>query len=52
MEKFECVICGDVVVGFGNNPSPVSDELEAKCCEACNTKVVLPARLKEIHDKY
>ena len=42
---FRCVICGDTVVGFGNNPQPISDVGE--CCDACNLTKVIPARLKE-----
>jgi hypothetical protein len=32
--------------GFGNNPMPVIDNVEARCCDKCNMEVVLQARLK------
>lgn len=44
IEKKKCVICGKEFEGYGNNASPVKDGL---CCDECNTKVVIPARLKD-----
>ena len=40
---FVCCICGEESEGYGNNPSPVKEEGE--CCDACNRKFVIPARL-------
>jgi hypothetical protein len=34
----DCVLCGDVVDGFGNNPYPLADG--GKCCDSCNMDVV------------
>lgn len=46
---FVCCICGEESEGYGNNPSPVKEEGE--CCDACNRKFVIPARLGfEIED--
>jgi hypothetical protein len=39
-----CIICGEKIEGYGNNPAPVSDKGE--CCDACNMKFVIPARLE------
>jgi len=42
-----CCICGKKFRGYGNNPYPaVKDEEGAVCCDSCNRKVVIPARLK------
>lgn len=42
--KEKCVLCGKEIEGYGNNPAPLADE--GKCCDSCNTKRVIPARLK------
>lgn len=39
-----CIICGEEFEGYGNNPAPVSEE--GRCCDACNLKFVIPARLE------
>lgn len=47
MEKKKCCICGKEFEGWGNDPYPVKNERE--CCDECNYKYVLPARLNEIN---
>lgn len=42
--KETCVLCGKHIDGYGNNPAPLADE--GKCCDSCNSKRVIPARLK------
>lgn len=44
-EKKKCVICGKEFEGYGNNAQPVKDGL---CCDECNQKEVIPARLKQV----
>lgn len=34
----DCVLCGEVCSGYGNNPHPLADG--GKCCDACNMDVV------------
>ena len=47
--EFVCCICGEESEGYGNNPAPVKES--GKCCDACNRKFVIPARLNiEIED--
>lgn len=46
-DNFVCCICGEEIEGYGNNPDPVKKE--GKCCDACNTKFVIPARLEVIN---
>lgn len=41
-----CCICGEEIEGYGNNPAPYKEE--GKCCDACNLKFVIPARLEQI----
>ena len=43
-DKETCVLCGKHIDGYGNNPAPLADE--GKCCDSCNSKRVIPARLK------
>lgn len=44
-----CCICGEPIEGYGNNPSPYKHE--GRCCDACNSKFVIPARLAELNNK-
>ena len=41
-----CCICGEPLEGQGNNPEPYRHE--GRCCDACNIKFVLPARMEEL----
>ena len=38
----ECSICGVSYTGWGNNAAP----FPGRCCNECNSDLVLPARLK------
>lgn len=40
----KCSICGKPFDGFGNNPEPVKPYRD-RCCDDCNTDVVLPLRI-------
>lgn len=42
-ETHNCVICGDPFTGYGNNPHPV--KFTGRCCDTCNGKYVIPARM-------
>lgn len=58
--KLKCCICGDIMTAnTGNNPYPVKPyssygDKENRCCNKCNTGVVIPARLflHEMKRKY
>lgn len=41
---FKCVICGQTFYGFGNNPAPVKNT--GRCCDDCDSLVVIPTRIK------
>ena len=43
-----CCICGEPIEGYGNNPEPYKHE--GRCCDACNLKFVIPARLAQINE--
>lgn len=45
MKNEKCCLCGDEIIGYGNNPAPVADE--GQCCDLCNITKVIPARLKQ-----
>ena len=40
-----CCICDELFIGHGNNPIPVRDK--GVCCDSCNSKVVIRARLRD-----
>lgn len=40
-----CCVCGEPIEGYGNNPEPFMDADEGQCCDGCNLKFVIPARL-------
>ena len=47
--KHKCCICGKVFTGYGNNPDPVKKN--GRCCDDCDNRYVIPARLKAIMGK-
>jgi len=40
-----CTLCNEQFVGYGNNPDPLATD--GVCCDTCNIKQVIPARVKE-----
>ena len=59
---YKCCICGGYFHGYGNNPDgamwldaetkqPVHGEFKTddRCCDACNSKFVLPGRMYDIY---
>lgn len=49
-KQFTCCICGETVDGYGNNPEPYKHT--GRCCDNCNLKFVIPARLSQYRDEY
>ena len=47
--EYTCCICGEDCEGYGNNPAPYKES--GKCCDACNRKFVIPARLMQLQDE-
>lgn len=44
-----CCICGEPIEGYGNDPRPYKHE--GRCCDACDSKFVIPARLAELSNQ-
>jgi hypothetical protein len=42
-EREVCCICGKVINGYGNNPSPYMNR--GRCCDQCNRDYVIKSRL-------
>ena len=47
-ETFKCCICLNECRGLGNNPDPISENEDDRCCDNCNMTKVIPARLKAV----
>lgn len=41
-----CCICGKKFEGYGNNPQPLWPE--GRCCDECNSSLVIPARIEQM----
>jgi hypothetical protein len=41
-----CSICQREFKEFGNNARPIND---GRCCDDCNTLLVIPARIRMLH---
>jgi hypothetical protein len=46
-----CCICGKVFTGHGKDPKPVIIDPGARCCDDCNSRVVLPMRLERLQER-
>ena len=44
--SFVCCLCGENAGEFGNNPAPLAESTELRCCDGCNITKVIPARIK------
>ena len=47
-KTFTCCLCGKKFIGYGNNPWPCNTDPEARCCDDCNSKKVIPARILQL----
>ena len=45
-KEFTCCFCGRPFYGYGNNAEPVIKN--GVCCDECNLKKVIPARIKQL----
>jgi hypothetical protein len=45
MKKKICIICKKQFSEFGNNPYPLADLKDGRCCDECDCLRVLPARM-------
>jgi len=44
-----CVICQKEFTEWGNNPEPIKNFNEGKCCNSCNNDIVIPYRIYLSH---
>ena len=44
-KTYICCICGREFHDYGNNPQPISQKIEDRCCNECNQKHIMPARI-------
>jgi hypothetical protein len=49
---FTCCLCSEQKTGWGNNPSPLNDEDDARCCDSCNNDKVIPQRIRDATNAY
>lgn len=49
MIEYECCFCGKKFQGFGNNPWPLVKDMDSRCCDECNRKVI-EARIKQLKE--
>ena len=47
-DVFECSICKFRFRGYGNNPWPVTQGEDDRCCDDCNAIHVVPARIANL----
>lgn len=47
-----CCLCGKEFIGWGNNPYPLAEGEDDRCCDECNYTKVIPARLARIAEAY
>ena len=43
-DELFCNLCGAEILGYGNNPEPLSSHPSERCCDLCNLTHVLSAR--------
>ena len=41
----KCCFCGKPFDLYGNSPDPVDMRKNARCCDSCDTNIVIPARI-------
>lgn len=46
--EVQCCICGGCLGGYGNDPWPIVERLDARCCDKCNAEIVVPFRIKQV----
>lgn len=44
----KCSLCDGNYIFGGNNPQPIIDDYDARCCDRCNDTIVSPARINHI----
>ena len=47
-EERTCCLCGDTFIGLGNNPNPLGNDDDDRCCTDCNNTKVFPTRIERM----
>ncbi len=47
-QDWDCVLCGKMCVGYGNNPAPLASLRDGRCCDECNKTKVIRARIQQM----
>ncbi len=47
-QSWDCVLCGKMSDGYGNNPAPLASLRYGQCCDECNETKVKPARFDQM----
>lgn len=51
-QKLTCCLCQkEITDGFGNNPRPLGEKRNDRCCDDCNRTKVIPERFKFLETK-
>ena len=45
---YECALCNSPKTGSGNPCAPISTRKQDRCCDRCNDKFVIPARVNYV----
>lgn len=48
----KCCFCGKDIMDYGNDPWPADMADNSRCCDDCNMKIVIPARIKALYEKH
>lgn len=43
-----CVLCGNLITGYGHNPEPLKSFHDGRACDICQDVLILPARLRRL----
>lgn len=48
--QHKCSLCEEMFTGYGHNPQPIIDDINARCCDDCNMSVII-ARLAQFKER-
>ena len=50
MPENQCILCGGPYSGYGHNPEPIFPMSKGRCCDTCNSTVVIPYRMEGLRE--
>lgn len=48
----KCNLCGREIEGYGNNPAPLIQIDDDRCCDLCDSMYVIPARIAQLTEHF